>query len=90
MENIILPNEFSSYRHFCLVLIEKIFTEKQIPLTIFEWDEESDFTRRIFITTEDGRQYVIRTWNIHDDDENVYVDFTLYLEDTEFDTIFEV
>jgi hypothetical protein len=83
MENITLPNEFNSYRHFCLVLIDKIFTEKQIPLNIFEWDWESDYSNRIFITTEDGREYTIRTWNIHDDDDNVYVDYTLFLEDNE-------
>ena len=91
MENTLtLPNEFNSYRHFCLFLIETIFSEKEIPLKVFEWDWESDLHRRIFITTDDGREYIIRTWNIHDDDDYVYVDYTLYLQDTDFDTVIEL
>jgi hypothetical protein len=32
---------------------------------------------------EDGKEYIIRTWNIFDDDDNVYVDYTLFIEECE-------
>jgi len=83
MENITLPNEFNSFDHFCGVVVNKVFTDKNIEGVIEEIDSESDLSRRIFITMEDGREYIIRTWNIHDDDDNVYVDYTLFLEDNE-------
>lgn len=81
MESLTLPNEFNSYQHFCMVLVHKIFTQKQITDTIEEVDETSDLSNRIFITMENGKEYTIRTWNIHDDDGHVYVDYTLFVED---------
>jgi hypothetical protein len=90
MGTLLLENEFSSYEHFCGVVVNKIFEDKNIEGTIEEIDWESDLHRRIFILMEDGRDYVIRTWDITDDDNFVYVDFTLYLEDNDLDTTFEV
>jgi hypothetical protein len=81
MKSLTLPNTFTSYQNFCYVLIAKIFVEKFISDSILEIDETSDFSNRIFITMENGKEYIIRTWNIHDDDDNVYVDYTLFLED---------
>ena len=46
--------------------------------------------RNYYGTMEDGREYIIRTWDIHDDDDNVYVDYTLFTEDTDFDTTIEL
>jgi hypothetical protein len=91
MENTLtLPNEFTSYEHFCGVVVNQIFEEKNITDKIEEIDGESDMSRRIFVLMEDGREYIIRTWNIHDDDDYAYVDYTLYLEDTDFDTVIEL
>jgi hypothetical protein len=64
-----------------MVLVNKIFTQKQITDTIEEVDETSDLSNRIFITMENGKEYIIRTWNIHDDDNHVFVDYTLFVED---------
>jgi hypothetical protein len=80
MESLTLPNEFNSYNHFCYVLVDKIFSQKNIVDTIDEIDEMSDFSNRIFITMEDGKEYTIRTWNIHDEDDHVFVDYTLFYD----------
>ena len=90
MESLIIPNEFTSYNHFCYVVVDKIFSQKNIVDTIDEIDGMSDFSNRIFITMYDGKEYTIRTWNIHDDDDYAYVDYTLYLQDTDFDTVIEL
>jgi hypothetical protein len=81
MESLTLPNEFNSYEHFCYVLVEKIFSRNNIVDKIDEIDETSDLSNRIFITMENGKEYTIRTWNIHDDDNHVFVDYTLFVED---------
>jgi hypothetical protein len=83
MEQLIIPNEFNSYPHFCGVIVKHIFEQKNITGVIEEIDEETDFSNRIFITMEDGKEYIIRTWNIFDDDDNVYVDYTLFIEECE-------
>jgi hypothetical protein len=90
MESLIIPNEFNSYDHFCGVVVNQIFENKNIEGIIDEIDCQSDLSRRIFVTMEDGREYIIRTWDIHDDDDNVYVDYTLFTEDTDFDTTIEL
>jgi hypothetical protein len=91
MENtLIIPNEFTSYEHFCGVVVNQLFEEKNITGVIEEIDGESDAPRRIFVMMEDGREYIIRNWNIHDDDDNVYIEYTLFTEDTDFDTTIEL
>lgn len=90
MENITMENEFTSYEHFCGVVVNKVFEEKNITGNIEEIDGESDMSRRIFVVMDDGKEYIIRTWNIHDDDDYVYIDYTLFTEDTDFDTVIEL
>jgi hypothetical protein len=80
MESLIIPNEFTSYNHFCYVVVDKIFSQKNIVDTIDEIDGMSDFSNRIFITMYDGKEYTIRTWNIHDEDDHVFVDYTLFYD----------
>jgi hypothetical protein len=72
------------------VLVNHIFEEKNIEESIEEIDEESDMFNRIFVIMTDGSEYIIRTWNIHDDDELVYIDYTLFYEKNESDVIVEL
>ena len=85
MESLIIPNEFNSYDHFCGVVVNQIFENKNIEGVIDEIDCQSDLTRRIFVTMEDGREYIIRTWDIHDDDDNEDADSTAKKEEDVLD-----
>lgn len=77
-------NHFADYGHFCGVLIKESF--ELIGLNdeldhIVEIEYESDPSRRIFVQTETDN-YMIRTWNIYDDEDDVVVEYTIYIEDS--------
>ena len=75
-----LQNNFKDFENFCEVLSHEILTlhglRKEIQ-NIEYIDGMSDVSRRIFVQT-DKTEYVIRTWNVHETDSYVFVDFTLY------------
>lgn len=80
MENITLQNTFGNYEHFCHHLVQEVFTSHNLIdelSNIEEIDEESDITRRIFITTKNN-DYTIRMWSVYDDDNIVEVEYTLF------------
>jgi ethanolamine ammonia-lyase large subunit len=75
-------NTFGSIEQFFDIVSKDIIQELQIGEPNDNWviDWESDYNRRIFIKTDDDREYTIRLWNIHDDDEFVYVDYTAFFD----------
>lgn len=77
---ITLENTFKDYEHFCGHLVREVFLSnlfiKELE-SIEEIDHESDILRRIFVKTQEG-DYTIRLWNVSDDDDNVYVEYTIY------------
>lgn len=80
MENIILQNTFGNYEHFCHHLVHEVFKSHDLIdelENIEEIDVESDFSRRIFLNTK-NHGYTIRMWNVHDDDNIVEVEYTLF------------
>lgn len=86
---ITLNNTFKNYEHFCLHLINNVFVNHNLnnELTkIEDIDWERDYLRRIFITTEDNH-YSIRLWCVYDDENHVYVEYTIYQIDEVCDTV---
>lgn len=71
-------NVFQHEEHFFTFLVNRVFTDLQISGDIDDIDYHTDFGKRIFITMTDGKEYTIRTWNIHDNDNTVFVDYSLY------------
>jgi len=44
----------------------------------FDWD--TDISRNIFLMDSDDQEYTIRLWNIHDDENYIIVEYTLFKE----------
>lgn len=44
----------------------------------FDWD--TDISRNIFLMDSDDQEYTIRLWNIHDDEDYIVVEYTLFKE----------
>lgn len=87
MDNrIVLKNEFKDREHFIHILITEIFEKEgfgDLLDNITNVDAESDEGRRIFVEVYDILEFTIRLWNMMEDEENIYVEYTLF-EDKEF------
>ena len=56
----------------------EVHSDFNITGEIEDIDYESDYLDRVFVTMTDGKEHIIRTWNIIDNDDTVLVDYTLF------------
>jgi hypothetical protein len=78
---LVFENAFTCPEHFFDHLLGEVLKQQEIYDQVLELDFESDMGRRIFFELENGEKYTIRTWNIHDTDNEVYVDYTLFRDE---------
>jgi hypothetical protein len=71
-------NVFQNEEHLFAYLVNRVFSDFNITGEIEDIDYESDYLDRVFITMSDGKEHIIRTWNIIDNDDTVLVDYTLF------------
>lgn len=80
MENTFkLKNHFRDFEHFCETLVHEVFTRHNMMTQLDKItyiDGMSDVGRRVYIQVGDI-EYMIRTWNVYDTDNWVFVDYTL-------------
>lgn len=81
-KSLIYDNTFGSAEHFFNLVAADIIKQLNIgePNDNWDIDWESEEGTRIFIDTDDFHKYIIRLWNIHDDDDYVYVDYTVFFD----------
>jgi hypothetical protein len=77
---LVFDNVFQNEGHFFSYLVSQVLCKNNIQGDINDIDYETDMGRRIFVEMTDGKEVTIRTWNIHDTDDHVYVDYSLYEE----------
>lgn len=78
---LILENWFMDVDHYFRTLVHTVLTNEghtDLLDHIEEIDYNSDYMDRVFITFTDGTYFILRTWSTFDDDDNVYVDYTLF------------
>lgn len=83
---IVLENHFKDTEHFFHVLIHEVFSREGLDDlldNITNIDTESDPGDRIFVEVYDILEYTIRMWNVMDDEDNVYVEYTLFTDKLE-------
>ena len=76
-----MEKRFKDTEHFLHVLIAEVFEREglgDLLDNITEIDTTSDEGRRIFVEVYDILEYTIRLWNVMEDEENVYVEYTLF------------
>ena len=78
MSEIVYNQVFSDMTDFFVTLTNDVMTEHNLPKDkIKEINFMSDLGRRVTIITEE-KEYVIRLWNVRDDEDHVYVDYDVY------------
>lgn len=77
---LVFDNVFQNEEHFFTYLTNEVLKQNNIHGDVMEIDYESDMGRRVFVLMEDNTEVTIRTWNISDTDDHVYVDYSLYEE----------
>jgi len=78
---LILENWFKDEDHYFRTLVHTVLTNEghdDLLDSIDDIDWETDHGDRVFITFTDGTYFILRTWSTFDDDDNVYVDYTLF------------
>jgi hypothetical protein len=73
---VIKKDKVSNFEDFVLYMVLKTFKGHEV----LDVDSESDFMRRIFVSTKD-ETYVIRTWDIYETQKSIVVDFSIFKEE---------
>ena len=78
---LILENWFKDEDHYFRTLVHTVLTNEghdDLLDSIDDIDWETDLGDRVFITFTDRTYFILRTWSTFDDDDNVYVDYTIF------------
>lgn len=78
-QTLLLNQVFKDSDDFFSVITQMVIDRTQIPTDcIIEVDWESDIARNIFFTDCDDNEYSIRLWIIHETDEHILVEYSLF------------
>jgi hypothetical protein len=80
-ETLILNQVFKDSDDFFFTVCDEVTKQFGLPINE-QWnlDWDTDIARRIFIIDSDDQEYTIRLWNIHDDENFIIVEYTLFKE----------
>jgi hypothetical protein len=78
-QTLILNQVFKDSDDFFFTVCDEVTKQFELPINdqwTLDWD--TDIARRIFLMDSDDQEYTIRLWNIHDDENFIVVEYTLF------------
>jgi hypothetical protein len=87
---IILPNTFKNEEHFIHVLVHDIMTrngQEELLEGIVDVEYDQDHLQEIYVNVYDTLVWTILIWILTDDEENVYVEYSLHEGKKTFDDV---
>lgn len=78
-QTLILNQVFKDSDDFFTTITEMVMERIHLPIEcVIDVDWDSDIARNIFFTDCNDNEYTIRLWNIHETDDHILVDFSLF------------